>query len=271
MRTDTLLYQLFLQLPQLLFALIGEDTAKSSEYAFHSVELKETAFRIDGVFSPQMADGTVYFLELQFQRDAQFYSRLFSEIFLYFRQFPLPEDWRAVVVFAQKAHDNGLPNAYSDLAARLQIIHLDTLPDDVFARHPLDILQLLTLPEDIALVQSKARMAIERANTSAAQKSITIDLITKILVEKFDHISFEEAHAMISATLSDIEKSNFYIGLREKFRVEGKIEGKIEGIQETTRNHIHAMYRSGLSTETIAHITNLTIAEVQALKPSDVK
>ncbi len=68
---------------------------------------------------------------------------------------------------------------------------------------------------------------------------------------------------MISATLSDIEKSNFYIGLREKFRK--------EAIQETTRNHIQAMYRSGLSTETIAHITNLTIAEVQALKPSDVQ
>ncbi|MFN4195213.1 MAG: DUF2887 domain-containing protein [Thermosynechococcus sp.] len=50
MRRDSLFYQLFAQLSQTLFDLLGIDTPQ--EYRFDSVELKQTAFRMDGVFVP---------------------------------------------------------------------------------------------------------------------------------------------------------------------------------------------------------------------------
>ncbi|MDR7897611.1 DUF2887 domain-containing protein, partial [Thermosynechococcus sp. JY1332] len=43
MRRDSLFYQLFAQLPQTLFDLLGRDTLQG--YRFESVELKQTAFR----------------------------------------------------------------------------------------------------------------------------------------------------------------------------------------------------------------------------------
>ncbi len=90
MKTDTLFYALFQSIPSLLFELIGQSTAEAAGYQFASIELKQTAFRVDGVFLPPEStpDAPVYFLEAQYQRDPLLYRRLFAEIFLYLRQHP---------------------------------------------------------------------------------------------------------------------------------------------------------------------------------------
>jgi predicted transposase/invertase (TIGR01784 family) len=69
MRRDTIFYQLFQQAPTLLFDLLPEIPNRADEYLFDSVEVKETSFRIDGVFIPPDADGIIYFCEIQFQPD----------------------------------------------------------------------------------------------------------------------------------------------------------------------------------------------------------
>ncbi|MEA5565699.1 DUF2887 domain-containing protein [Anabaena sp. UHCC 0399] len=58
MKTDSIFYQLFAEFPSIFFELIGY-----SGYQFRSVEIKQTAFRIDGVFLPtaKNPDQTVYF------------------------------------------------------------------------------------------------------------------------------------------------------------------------------------------------------------------
>ena len=72
---------------------------------FRSVEVKQLAFRIDGVFLPQTdaSDQTVWFVEVQFQKDPYFYHRFFAEIFLFFDQYPQTADWKAVVLFARRS------------------------------------------------------------------------------------------------------------------------------------------------------------------------
>lgn len=52
MQTDKIFYSLFQAFPSIFFAIIGDTTANVNAYQFVSVELKETAFRIDGVFIP---------------------------------------------------------------------------------------------------------------------------------------------------------------------------------------------------------------------------
>ena len=55
MKTDKIFYTLFQVFPELLFQLIGE-SGESAElaqnYQFQSIEIKELAFRLDGVFIP---------------------------------------------------------------------------------------------------------------------------------------------------------------------------------------------------------------------------
>jgi predicted transposase/invertase (TIGR01784 family) len=88
MKTDSLFYRLFQTLPQLLFDLIAQPTRDGAQYHFASVELKQTAFRLDGLFLPPAAqpDWPLFFVEVQFQRDPDLYSRVFAEAFLYLRQ-----------------------------------------------------------------------------------------------------------------------------------------------------------------------------------------
>jgi predicted transposase YdaD len=52
MKTDSLFYRLFHTLPHLLFELIEQPPDQATHYRFASVELKQTAFRLDGVFLP---------------------------------------------------------------------------------------------------------------------------------------------------------------------------------------------------------------------------
>ena len=89
MKTDSLFYRLFQNFPPFLFELIGVSVANSEHYQFRSVEIKQTAFRIDGLFAPPEADtvSPLFFVEVQFSGESDFYSRFFAEIFLYLRQY----------------------------------------------------------------------------------------------------------------------------------------------------------------------------------------
>lgn len=82
MKTDSIFYRLFQTFPGIFFELINHQATEANAYEFASVELKQTAFRIDGVFLPIANQQTlpIYFLEVQFQKDPEFYARFFSEI-----------------------------------------------------------------------------------------------------------------------------------------------------------------------------------------------
>ena len=82
METDSFFCQLLKQLPETLFELLGLPPARAAAYQFNSVEVKKS-FRIDGLFAPKKAGLPVYFVEVQFQRQAKFYANLFAKVFWY--------------------------------------------------------------------------------------------------------------------------------------------------------------------------------------------
>ena len=68
MKTYSIFYRLFQEIPSIFFELIGNSPQLAELYQFSSVEVKQTALRIDGVFLPnQNTDNPIYFLEVQFQ------------------------------------------------------------------------------------------------------------------------------------------------------------------------------------------------------------
>jgi hypothetical protein len=80
METDSFFYQLLKQLPETLFALLGEPLTRVADYRFDALEVKKS-YRLDGLFVPARADLPVYFVEVQFQRARRFYANLFAKVF----------------------------------------------------------------------------------------------------------------------------------------------------------------------------------------------
>ena len=100
MRTDGIFYDLFLKFPSVFFELMGGSARDAEDYDFTSVEVKELAFRIDGVFEPdEDSDLPIWFVEAQAQPKENLYERLFTEAFIYLRQQRPDRDWRAAVFY----------------------------------------------------------------------------------------------------------------------------------------------------------------------------
>src|SRR5947209_8748641 len=102
METDSFFCQLLQQLPETLFDLLGLPLTQAAQYRFDSVELKKS-LRIDGLLAPRTANLPVYFVEVQFRRQAGFYANLFGKVFWYLEAHDPAQDWLAVALFASRA------------------------------------------------------------------------------------------------------------------------------------------------------------------------
>ncbi|QSF48228.1 Rpn family recombination-promoting nuclease/putative transposase [Thermosynechococcus sp. TA-1] len=232
MRRDSLFYQLFAQLPQTLFDLLGIDTPQG--YRFESVELKQTAFRIDGVFVPPDPSGTVYFCEVQFQRDNSFYERFFAEIFLYLRLYRQTfSDWQAVVIYPHRQAEQVSFEPYEMLvnSHRLHRVYLNELGSLEALPLSLALMQLTVLPE--AEMPTAARLLAERTRTEAVPRpEVIMELITTIVLYKFTELSREEVLRMLGFTTEELKRTRFYREVYAEVREEVYAEAREEGLQE---------------------------------------
>ena len=191
MRTDKLFYKLFQAFPELLFQLTGQSADLAGAYRFASVEVKELAFRIDGLFEPRagFADCPIQFVEVQFQKDADFYWRFLTEILLYLGQYKLDRPWRATVFWQNRDLDDGdipLPYQAWVKAGNIQRIYLDEL-----ALKPADslgagIVQFIVAAEAEAETQIEPlfQQVRETLKDLASQQQV-IELIEKAVIYKF--------------------------------------------------------------------------------------
>ena len=132
MRTDTIFFQLFQTFDSLLFELVGLPPETAEGYHFTSVEIKEKAFRFDGIFIPEALEKNIWFVEVQFQKRAEFYWEFIGEIFLYLSQYKPQHNWQAVAIFAKRSIETEPPKHFSELFAsdRIVRVYLDELPQD---------------------------------------------------------------------------------------------------------------------------------------------
>ncbi|MBE9175122.1 DUF2887 domain-containing protein, partial [Synechocystis salina LEGE 06155] len=130
MKSDSLFYQIFQKLPELLGQLLGDTI--TDDYSFHSVEVKGLARRIDGLFLPPIdkSQHPLYFVEVQFQSDDRLYERLLTETFLYLGQYHPQKPWYCVALWSRPNLDPGIPVHYQCLqdAGLLKVLHLEHLP-----------------------------------------------------------------------------------------------------------------------------------------------
>jgi predicted transposase/invertase (TIGR01784 family) len=224
MRRDSIFYTLFQQFPALVFELLDEPPPNAQAYRFDAVAVKEPKFEIDGVFLPPASEapGTVYFCEVQFQKDEQLYERLFGESFLYFyRNRNRFSDWQTVAIYPTRAIEQSNAFPYRALLASPQVhrIYLDELGN--IDQLPLGVaLMALTTLDELSTPEA-ARSLLERSQQEEFQSisRAIIEMLTTILVYKFTYLSRRDAEAMLGIPL---QETRFYLEAKEEGREEGR-------------------------------------------------
>lgn len=200
MQPDSLFYRLFQTAPSLLFELIGELNEQSSRYVVCSVELKQTAFRIDGVFLPEPPSGEapVYFVEVQFQRDEQLYGRLFDEVMTFLLQNPRFAQWRVVMIFGDRACEPRTAGAHGSLLTLPEVerLYLDELVEEPSESIELGLVRLIVASEASAIEQAQQLVSQMGERPSRLSTSAIMEMIETIVVYKFPQLSWQEISEM---------------------------------------------------------------------------
>ncbi|NEO56349.1 MAG: Rpn family recombination-promoting nuclease/putative transposase [Okeania sp. SIO3B5] len=260
MKTDSIFYRLFLEMPGIYFQLIGQSPTLANSYQFHSVEIKQTAFRLDGVLVPNTESQTtpVHFGEVQMQKDTAFYRRFFAEIFLYLYQYEETKHWQALVVFRNRKIETEDTQPYEALlnSSNVTRIYLEDLDDEAYDNLGLGIVKLIVEGQARAVQQAKvlvAKATAELADDTERQK--VLELVKTIILYKFQDLEPEEVIEMLGMEMEEFKKSRLYQGMQRLARQECIEEGKLLTVP--------LLLELGLSVEEIARRLELTVEQVQ--------
>ena len=226
MQTDSLFYRLFQTAPSLFFELIGQSGEQAQQYVFRSVELKQTAFRIDGVFLPAstLCEPTVYFVEVQFQRDEKLYGRLFAEVMLFLQQNPNMKAWHAVVLYGDRHCEPRDCRPYESILAlpQVQRLYLSEFAETETESVEVGLVRLIVISQEQAIIQAKQLIEKTRSTTATSRlaTSVIMEMIETIVVYKFPQMSRQEIETMFG--LSELKQTRVYQEGREEGREEGE-------------------------------------------------
>ncbi|MFQ3585053.1 MAG: DUF2887 domain-containing protein [Cyanobacteriota bacterium] len=165
-------------------------------------EIKETAFRLDGIFLPSQREIPLYFVEVQFQPDPSLYFRLLAEIHLFLRQYEPECSWKAVVMYPNVSLDLGIPVALQESTAQIVRVYLDELPES-----PSPLLGIVKLIVDPPVQARRRAEELLHQDLSNELLELMILMMT-VLVYKFADCSREAIEAMFG--LSDLKQTRVY-------------------------------------------------------------
>ncbi|MEA5579720.1 Rpn family recombination-promoting nuclease/putative transposase [Nodularia harveyana UHCC-0300] len=256
MKTDSIFYRLFQEIPSIFFELIGNSPEEANKYQFSSVEVKQTSFRLDGVFLPiQTVENPIYFVEVQFQADGEIYSRLFAEVCLYLRQNQPQNDWSAVVLYPTRSIDISSIKHYQEFftSERVRRIYLDELGESTSLPIGIATIKLIIANEDQAIAQGKELIRRTKQEINSQRQQQLLQLIETILVYKLPQMSREDIEAMFG--LSELKQTRFYQEAFQEGEEEGERKGKLKAVPP--------MLAAGLTVEQIAAALELSVEDVR--------
>ncbi|WP_071191319.1 Rpn family recombination-promoting nuclease/putative transposase [Trichormus sp. NMC-1] len=262
MRRDSIFYKLFQQYPSLLFELLTNPPTNADTYRFDSVAVKEPKFEIDGVFLPPETEGAgiVYFCEVQFQKDEILYERVFAESSLYFyRNRARFSDWQAVIIYPSRNTEQSDIYPHRGLLNSDQVhrIYLDELGNIRQLPVWVALMVLTTLEESQAPEEARYLLTRTSEEIPSPSSRAIIEMITTIMVYKFEQLSRREVESMLGITLKE---TRVYREIKE--------EGREEGVEEATVNLVIRLLtkRFGeLSVEIRASISALPLPVLENL------
>ena len=241
MKTDSLFFRLFQAMPALALELAGLTVSERAAYQFRSEEIKQTAFRLDGVLMPtaEAQEAPVVFVEVQYQPDEGFYGRFFAEILLYLYRSAPPHPWRAVVIYPHRAVERLNERHYGSLLKlpEVQRVYLEDFAGRPAKTIGMRLIQLLIGNAEQAVIHAVAllRQVRDLPDTELTFQQ-TLELVETILVYQCPQWGREEIKAMLGLD-TELKQTRFYQEVfaegeaegKRKGQLEGKLEGKLEG------------------------------------------
>lgn len=193
---------------------------------------------------------------MQFQVDEELYYRLFSELFLYIRQYQPPHPWRVVIIYPSRNIEREQSFQFQEIldCNRVTRIYIDEIPADE-ATLGVKIIQLILESEENAI--SSAQRLITQAQATLLPTSLQhdiIDLIQTIVIYKLSQYSREEIAQMLG--LNDIKQTRFYQETRQ------------ETLLEERKRIIQRLTNQGNDPERIAEMLGLSVEEVTQILQS---
>lgn len=179
MKTDSIFYRIFQYYPASFFQLLNLPSITAENYEFTSIEVKQLAFRLDGLFLPKSSNQPFYLLEVQMQPDEELYHRIFAELFLYLRQYRPRQPWRIVVIYPSRSVERIDLEQFGDFIAldRVQRFYLDELETETVG---VGIIRLILEPEPQAVELARSLLDRVKQETEPTLQSAFLELIETI-------------------------------------------------------------------------------------------
>jgi predicted transposase/invertase (TIGR01784 family) len=240
MKTDTLFYRLFQRRPQLALELLGLHY-RGDSYRFSAEEIKQTAFRLDGIFTPIAGDPEqpLIFAEVQYQPDPDFYARFFSEITLYLRLNKPGRRWLALVIYPARSVEKPAGIEFEPFMSLPQLhrIYLKDYQDRKGLSPTMEFIRLIGSGESQTM--DLARQLMERRDKISQDD---IDFIETILVYKLPNLNRQEIIAMLNLDNITLKQTRFYQEIAEEENEKGRQEESLRLVSRMLRHKfgIHA-------------------------------
>ncbi len=271
MKTDSIFYRIFQSSPDILFELLGQSPELAQGREFGSVEIKQVAFRLDGVLfpSPEASDQTVWFIEVQMQSDPVFYQRFFAEIYFYLNLYPQTADWQAVVIYPTRSIESKNQRLYranlnSDQVHR---VYLEDFSETSTESLGIGLIQLIISDAVDAVSKAKALLAKTQPLSKTDPKFAAImELIETIVVYKFPLLGREAIENMLG--LSELKQTKVYQEALQEGEQIGEQRGEQTGALREARSLIlrQLARRVGtISPNSEAKISALSISQLESL------
>ncbi len=275
MKTDSIFYRIFQSSPEILFELLGQSPELAQGREFGSVEIKQVAFRLDGVLfpSPNAPDQTIWFIEVQMQSDPVFYQRFFAEIYFYLNLYPQTADWQAVVIYPTRSvepKNQGLyrANLNSDQVHR---VYLEDFSKTSTESLGIGMMQLIVSDAVDAIPKAKVLLAKTQPLSKTDPKFAAImELIETIVVYKFPLLGREEIESMLG--LSELKQTKVYQEALQEGEKIGEQRGEQRGEQTGALREARSLilrqlaHRIGtISPNSEAKISALSISQLESL------
>jgi predicted transposase/invertase (TIGR01784 family) len=275
MRRDSIFYKLFQQSPTLLFELLTNPPENAENYRFDSVAVKEPKFEIDGVFLPpeNQNPGVVYFCEVQFQQDKRLYERVFAESHLYFyRNRDRFNDLQIVIIYPSRTIEQDEIRPFRSLLNGDQVnrIYLDELGDIRSLPVWVALMVLTTIDEEQATEEARYLLTRSQQEAPQLENRAIMELITTIMVYKFEGKSQREVEEMLGITL---QETRVYQEIKEEGRSEGRsVEAKTLILRLLTRRvgELPQEVRSRVESLSLEQLENLAEALLDFQGMSDL-
>jgi predicted transposase/invertase (TIGR01784 family) len=265
MKTDSLFFRLFKEMPECFFELLDRPSTDAARYRFDAVEIKDTAVRLDGFYAliePNERE-PVYFVEFQNHRSERTYSNLLLKIGLYLEKVNPNQDRRAVVIYPNRSVEQENLHPYRGMLQLEQFtrIYLEDLPEAQPGKLGLSILRLIAAKPTAALVNAQKLIPQVRQSIESGEKQQhLIEFIETVVAYQWPHKSREELEKMLQVE-SFRETRIFQEALEE-----GMEKGREEGREEAKIAIARQLLANKRPLGEIVKCTGLTLLKVKKLK-----